>query len=265
MTMANCINHTSELTQKWMKASIMLGYSMPYTQTDTFPSHWLQKIYFNCSLPLWGIPKKGMYDYIDKIITLNQNHLTTHCDVIIKHVIRNNNKVSIIFSDGTKKTVDKVIIATTPGEVLSLLRDPTEAEVKRFSNWKDTTLHTTSHSDLSLYQPFYNPSPSPFDYFEKEDNDFGYNIYLNDIYKIKEPTSYCFAYNLDEKIAKGKIIKKISHTVPIINNKSVKYNEEIIQTNGENNTFFMGAYLGFGTQESAAKIAHLTAKKLDGM
>ena len=264
ITMGSFINHTSVLSQKWMRCSIMLGLSMPYIETMQFPSDWLKTIFFRYRLPIWASPENGMYDYINKIISLGDNNLRIHCDVNIKHIIRSRNSISILFQDGSKQTFDKVIFATTPEQVLKLLESPTAQEIKRFHHWRERSFSILSHTDHTLYDSFIKPTPSPFDYFEKNNQDFGYNTYLNDIHKIKGSTSYNFSYNLDERINPDSILMKMNHTVPIFNNKSIKNNDEILQTNGDNNTFHVGAYLGHGLQESAAKTANMVALKLDG-
>tara|TARA_B110000879_G_C11131373_1_gene496177 strand:- start:25 stop:1275 length:1251 start_codon:yes stop_codon:yes gene_type:complete len=265
LTMGSFINHTSALSQRWMRCSIMLGLSMPFIDTKQFPCSWLKTIFFKYRLPIWASPKNGMYDYIDKIITLNQNHFKYHCNVAIQTIMRSNSSATIVFNDGTMKVFDKIIFATTPEQVLKLLESPTEHEKKRFHHWRERSFSILSHTDNSLYDSFVKPSPSPFDYFEKNNSDFGYNTYLNDIHKIKGETSYNFSYNLDERINPNLILMRMNHTVPIYNNKSIKYNEEILQTNGDNNTFHVGAYLGHGLHESAAKTAYMVALKLGGL
>lgn len=264
MNMEDCIDNISEVVQKWMRSSIMLGLSIPYKDTLELPSEWLKAIFFRLIIPLWGTPKNGMYEYIDKITTVDQNHLNYYCNVQIESVKRDSQGVTLIFSDKTQQYFDKVIFATPPSQAFNLLEKPTEHEKKCFFNWRERSFQVTSHTDKTLYLPSAKISPSPFDLFEKSNGDFGYNTYLNYIYRIKGPIAYSFAYNLDDRIQKSAIITHVNHVVPIINNQSILHNKDILLANGENNTFYIGAYLGYGHQEYAAKTAAQVAFQLGG-
>lgn len=262
MPMSNVIHRTSLLSQKWMRCSIMLGLSMPYSETAFFPSDWLKQIFFGYRLPFWVTPKYGMYHYIEKIIEKNKKKLSILCNVDIKFVERKTVGGVIHLRDGGKHPFDKIIFACPPFEILNLLQSPTAAEIRRFSPWRSRVIHTTSHSDLSIYNGYAKPSPSPFDYFELNNNDFAYNTYLNIIYRLPVKIPYSFAYNLDPLINPEKVITQNEYHVPVFNNHTTKYNQEILASNGENNTYFIGAYLGHGLHESAAITAQQVANSL---
>lgn len=254
MPMAHLIHGASPLAQYWMRCSIMLGLSMSYDETAYFPANWIRSIFFKYRIPMWATPQYGMYHFIERILELSSNRLTVFCDAHIK-AIKRDESISISLEDGATASFDKIIFACPPFEILGLLSDATEEEKKRFSIWQSRELHTTSHSDLSMYQCYAKPSPSPFDYFEINQGEFAYNTYLNDIYRIPGNIPYSFSYNLDDQLDPDKILTKTHYKVPVFNNKTTKYNQEILATNGENNTFFIGAYLGHGLQESATKTA----------
>lgn len=74
------------------------------------------------------------------------------------------------------------------------------------------------------------------------DGNFGYNTFINPIYKLPYQVPYSFAYNLEEYIDKESILSKHTHSVPIYEEKSYQYREKIIALSGQNNTLFIGAY-----------------------
>jgi predicted NAD/FAD-binding protein len=62
--------------------------------------------------------------------------------------------VQITVASGEEQHYDKIVFATTPGQVLKLLQDPTENELKRFKAWQDNVINTMIHTDTSIYKHF---------------------------------------------------------------------------------------------------------------
>jgi predicted NAD/FAD-binding protein len=65
---------------------------------------------------------------------------------------------------------------------------------------------------------------------------------------------------LEELIAKDTIIHVQKHHTPLYTTESFKYRDEIVKTNGENHTYYVGAYLGDGLHEGAIASAFRVAK-----
>ncbi len=70
LPMEHLIHRTSPLAQRWMRCSIMLGLSMPYSETASFPGDWIRDIFFRYRIPIWTTPKYGMYHFIEKILEI---------------------------------------------------------------------------------------------------------------------------------------------------------------------------------------------------
>jgi predicted NAD/FAD-binding protein len=147
---------------------------------------------------------------------------------------------------------------------MALLADPTAAEVKRFSSWQANHITSIVHQDSSLYQPFGIQNPSEFDFFQTNSS-WGYNSYLNQLCGISSPESYFLSYQLEELIAKNSLIHLQEHHTPFYTTESFRYRDEVIATNGENNTYHVGAYLGDGLHEgaitSALRVAQLVGAR----
>jgi uncharacterized protein len=59
------------------------------------------------------------------------------------------------------------------------------------------------------------------------------------------------AFNLENIIAPNKIVHTFNHNTPLYTVDSFRYRDEVIVTNGENNTYHVGAYLADGLHEGA--------------
>jgi predicted NAD/FAD-binding protein len=170
--------------------------------------------------------------------------------------------VHVSLATGERLAFDKVVFATPPDQVLELLADPTEAERKRFHNWKANYATTVIHTDMQLYDRFGSQNFTEFDVFEKTNGDAGYNAYLNRLCGLPEiAPHYNLAYNLLEWIDSGKIIQRQQHHTPLYTTAALRYRDEVMATNGEHHTYHAGAYLDNGLHEGAINsglaISHL--------
>jgi uncharacterized protein len=98
-----------------------------------------------------------------------------------------------------------------------------------------------------------------FDFFQTG-RGWGYNAYLNQLCGISSPSKYSLAFQLDPLIAQERIIHIQTHHTPLYTVDSLRYRDEVIATNGENNTYHAGAYLGDGLHEGAISSALQVAK-----
>jgi predicted NAD/FAD-binding protein len=213
------------------------------------------------SLPnsTWFFVKGGVYAYMETIIQKSKMQII--CDAQHIKISRHENSVKIGLG-GITTDYDKVIIATTPGSVKNLLSDMTEQEDKIFRGFEDQSFKTTAHKDISIYNPYKSVHKTPMDLFYKYNSDsIGYNTYLNNVYKLQTKEHYNFAYNLDQDINKSDIIHKAHHFVPKYNLEHDSKMDLLKHINGENNTFYAGAYTSNGLHEgttiSAIKISEI--------
>ena len=133
---------------------------------------------------------------------------------------------------------------------MALLADPTDAEIKRFSAWHANYVTSTVHSDTSMYDDHDIRQPTDFDFFQT-DTRWGYNGCLNQLCGISSPQHHFLSFQLEELIAKDNIIHIQEHHTPLYTTESFRYRDEVVATNGENNTYHAGAYLGDGLHEGA--------------
>lgn len=258
----------NSISGRWLKMLLMYAYSMPYKMIDDFPAEIAMPLLNHSGMfTKWFRVVGGVYTYIEKILTRFTG--TIHCDAKITGISRNSAGVLIkLANDNTCHHFDKIVFATTPDQVLALLEDPSESEIKRFKAWKANVIDTIVHTDISIYKHFGVSYFSEFDVFQKEENnDCGYNAYLDRLCGINNQTDthFCLAYNLEQLIASNKIIDVQHHSTPTYTVDAIRYRQEILETNGENNTYHAGAYLFEGLHEGAVTSAFAVAELLGGL
>ena len=257
----------NSISARWLKMLLMYAYSMPYQTIDDFPAEIAMPLLAHSGMfTKWDRINGGVYTYIEKI--LSQFRGSIHCNVRITGITRVPTGVQIKLASGDHHHFDKIIFATTPDQVLTLLKDPSENEIKRFQAWKANVIDTVIHTDTSIYKHFGVSYFCEFDLFQNKENEgCGYNAYLDRLCGIasQSDTHFSLAYNLEQQIDPEKVIDVQHHTTPTYTVDAIQYRQEILETNGENNTYHAGAYLFDGLHEGAVTSGFVVSDLLGGV
>jgi predicted NAD/FAD-binding protein len=241
----------------WLKLLTMYSYSMPLELIDDFPAELVIPALRNYVFAKWVRIKGGVYSYIEKILARFRGKILLNTK--ITEIRRIDTSVQIQLSDGRIEIFDKVVFATPPDRILKLLVDPTFEESKRFSAWQSNHAQTIIHTDTSMYNQYGIKQASEFDFFQMSDG-WGYNASLNQLCGLRSPQQYSLAFHLDQAIATDKIIHVQKHDTPLYTVEALHYRNEVMETNGENHTYYAGAYLGDGLHEGAIASAMRVAQ-----
>lgn len=250
------LKHQS-IRNNWLKLLTMYCYSIPFELIENLPTELVIPALRDYIFVNWVRIKGGVYSYIEKIRERFNGEILLNVDVA--EIYRQSDSVKIGLADGVKYLFNKVVFATPPDQVMQLLSDPTKDEIKRFSAWQKNQAKTVMHTDTSMYARHGIKQASEFDFFQTN-NGWGYNAYLNRLCGISSSPQYSLAFNLDDLIAKDKIIHIQEHHTPLYTVESFRHRNEVINTNGENNTYHAGAYLGDGLHEGAITSAFRVAQ-----
>ncbi len=253
----------SSLRNNWLKLLTMYSYSMPFEQIDNFPAELAIPALRQYIFAQWFRIKGGVYSYVEKILAKFGG--TIRLNAKIKGVMRwrslpgeSPRGITVELPEGAQR-FDKVVFAVPPDQVLRLLGDPSESESRRFSSWLPNHVETVLHSDTSMYQPYGITEYGEFDFFYSN-RGWGYNAALNQLCGITSQARYSLAFNLNGLIAPEKILHVQAHHTPHYSVESFRGRDEVVATNGENNTYHAGAYLADGLHEGAVTSAMRVAE-----
>jgi uncharacterized protein len=247
-------NNNSSL---WLKLLTMYSYSIPFDLIDNFPAELAIPMLRDYLAVNWLRIEGGVYSYIEKILERFKGEVLLNVE--IANISRSPDAVKIQRLNGETQEFDKVVFATPPDQVMALLADPTDAELKRFCAWKANYATTTVHKDRYIYDNHGIRYPSEFDFFQT-DTRWGYNCCLNQLCGISSSQHHFLSFQLEELIAKERIIHIQQHHTPFYTTESFRYRDEVVATNGENHTYHAGAYLGDGLHEGAIASAWRVAQ-----
>ena len=209
--------------------------------------------------PQWKFIEGGSNTYIKKILDLNRFNYVLNTK--INKVLRLNNQIKII-NNGKELKYDYIVIATHADQALAILDNATENEKKILSGFEYTKNKAYLHSDISI-MPKNKITWSSWNFInhKNEEQSFTLTYWMNNLQKLKTQKNYFVTLN-------PKKVPKTIHNLtifkhPKFNLQTIKSQKKIIDLQGGNNTFFCGAYHGYGFHEDGIQSAVYISKMLD--
>ena len=100
---------------------------------------------------------------------------------------------------------------------------------------------------------------------KQNNNNICVTYWINKLQRIKSDKPILVTLNpqLNSLPSKQEIIKKLSFRHPVLDKNYLKAQNEINSIQGKNNTYFTGAWLGYGFHEDGVKSSSIIAKKLN--
>ena len=206
----------------------------------------------------WKFVQGGSNSYIKKIIGLDKFSFSLNTK--IKKIIRNENNIKIINND-EEVVFDYIIIATHADQALQIINNPTNNEKEILSKFDYTKNRAYLHSDRSM-MPKNNNAWSSWNFIknDKANTNFTLTYWMNNLQKLETSKEYFVTIN-PEKIPEN-IHNETFFTHPKFNLQTMKSQNKLKDLQGINNTFFCGAYHGYGFHEDGIQSAVYVSKML---
>ena len=225
------------------------------------------KFFFNHGLlditnrPQWYVIPGGSREYIKPLIAgfADKIQLNTH----IKSVTRDEQGATITFADGEQAVFDKVIFACHSDQALALLGDACEQESKVLGAIPYTENSVVLHTDVSLL-PDRKAAWASWNYLLNNNTDKAAVVtyQMNILQGIDSDTQFCVTLNHLEGINQSKILREFTYHHPVFNQQSIAAQQLKNTVDGQNNTYFCGAYWYNGFHEDGVRSAVDVAKQL---
>ena len=191
-----------------------------------------------------------MQQYISGKIFLNSD--------IVK-ISRAKDGVCLHHEDGRVSHYDKVVLALHAPDALKLLDDASEEETEILSAFaykqNDAVLHTDTNAlypDKNIY--------AAWNYKSNEDKDtVTLSYWINRLQNLQTKKEYFVSLNEIDTITQ--VIERISYEHPQFNTLAIRAQESRDIINGQNNTYYAGAYWRYGFHEDGLWSANTIAEK----
>ena len=231
-------------------------WSCPEKEILNFPAKTLLTFFKNHQLinfifrPKWRTVKGGSRQYVNKVIEKikknKKNKLVLNSK--IKSIFSKNNKIEINFEKNTE-IFDKIIMATHPDQTIKLIQNLDKQSTDILSNFKYQKNTVYLHSDNNL-MPKNKKTWSSWNYISSsQEKKSSVTYWMNLLQKIN--SSLNVFVSLNPHIIPSKLLtyKKIIYEHPIFNSKTNEAQKKIIEIQGRNNIFYVGAWLKYGFHE----------------
>lgn len=209
--------------------------------------------------PTWYVIKGGSRQYVEKLIEPFSNRI--HLNTPIKKIYRRSGVVEITTESGETHLYDKVFIACHSNQALAMLEDPTTNEQKVLGSIRYQHNEAVLHTDINLLPKRRSVWAAWNHQVNRKGGPVVLTYNMNILQNLQSDSTFCVTLNNTEAISPEKILKRIDYEHPLFNQAAITAQNKWSTISGVNNTYYCGAYWGYGFHEDGVKSA-LRATKL---
>ncbi len=220
------------------------------------------------SIPEWRWIEGGARSYVNRIVeTLPEG--AVHLDARIRSVSRQAGPC-VWFEHGEQRAFDAIVLATHPDEALGLLADPTPSERAALEGFTYAPNHVVLHTDDRLL-PRRAAARAAWNYYRVECSDspgggppdtLTMTYDLTRLQSLPAEHPYCVSVNPGDRVDPGKVLAEFDYSHPVYSMDTLDAQRRLEAINGDNDTHFAGAYLGYGFHEDGLQAGVRAAARL---
>jgi predicted NAD/FAD-binding protein len=259
----------SEAFKNWYFLPMMgCIWSCPTDQMLQFPVATMIRFCHNHGLiqvsnrPRWFTVKGGSKNYVQKIVSdLPDKRLNTPVSLIE----RDESGVRIVTQDHAER-FDEVVICTHSDQALCMLRAPTQAEQKYLSAIPYQDNVAVLHTDESVL-PSRRKAWAAWNYERaldqgQESARVCLHYLLNKLQPLPFEQAVVVSLNPTQPIDPSKIIASIDYAHPVFDLAAIDAQQHLHEIQGQQHTWFAGAWMGYGFHEDGLKAGLGVAREL---
>ncbi len=242
----------------------MLGciWSCPTDQMLQFPVATMIRFCHNHGLlqitqrPQWFSVPGGARDYVQKIVARVPDARLNTPVRLIERSADPAQGVRII-TDGRSEVFDRVVLATHSDQALALLREPSAAEQRVLGAIRYQPNRAVLHTDASVMPPqrqawaAWNYERSPDDGTESARVCLHY--WLNQLQPLPFSQAVMVSLNPVRPIDPAQVIQEMRYEHPVFDLAAIDAQDQLPALQGERNTWYAGAWCGYGFHEDGPK------------
>lgn len=250
----------------------MLGciWSCPTAQMLQFPVATMVRFCHNHGLlqvndrPQWWTVAGGAKHYVEKIIA---NITDKRLNTSVHSIARDNRGVHIATSHGTER-FDKVIIATHSDQALAILQQPSHAEKQALSAVNYQANKAVLHTDTNVLPQrkaawaAWNYERVELDTSKSDAASVCLHYLINKLQPVPFEQPVVVSLNPRKPIAAEHILGSFDYAHPVFDLAAIKAQADIPALQGQQDTYYCGAWMGYGFHEDGLKAGVAAAEKL---
>ena len=244
-------------------------WSSPVETMRQFPARSFLKFFENHGLmrisgrPEWRTVFGGSREYVSRLIE------DTKCETVLNARIvtvkRNEDKSILHFEDRSPQEFDHIVFACHSDEALALLDQPTPDERKVLGaiGYQENAVYL--HRDTS-FMPQRRNAWSSWNYLsgesDKQESNISLTYWMNRLQSIPTKTPLLVTLNPSIPPLPETVFNSFAYTHPVFDADAMKAQRELWTLQGVQNTWFCGAYWGYGFHEDGLQSGLAVAEAL---
>jgi len=248
----------------------MMGciWSCPTDQMLAFPVATMIRFCHNHGLlqisnrPRWFTVTGGSRNYVQKIVKgISDKRLNTPVQLIE----RDDQGVRVVTQSAAER-FDEVVICTHSDQALRMLRAPSESETNHLSAIRYQDNVAVLHTDDSVL-PSRRKAWAAWNYARAESEDqessrVCLHYLLNKLQPLPYEQAVVVSLNPAQNIDPAKVIRSFEYAHPVFDLAAIEAQKHIQGIQGQQHTWYAGAWLGYGFHEDGLKSGLAVAKEL---
>ena len=258
-----------EAFQNWYFLPMMgCIWSCPTDQMLAFPVATMIRFCHNHGLlqvsnrPRWFTVTGGSRNYVQKIVKdVSDKRLNTPVQLIE----RDAQGVRIV-TQGAAERFDEVVICAHSDQALRMLRNPSDAETQCLSAIRYQDNVAVLHTDESVL-PSRRKAWAAWNYARAESEDqessrVCLHYLLNKLQPLPYSQAVVVSLNPTQPIDPAKVIRRFDYAHPVFDLAAIEAQQHMHRIQGQQNTWYAGAWLGYGFHEDGLKSGLSVAREL---
>jgi uncharacterized protein len=203
--------------------------------------------------PQWRVISGGSHRYVQRLTAPFAQRIRLRTPVL--SVRRQPDGVELYTRDAGREHFDAVVLACHSDQALRLLADPCPAEQSILSAIGYQHSEAVLHTDTALL-PKHRRAWSAWNYHALSPNQpVCLTYHMNCLQTLNEPAQYLVTLNHGEAVRPGSVIDRITYEHPLFTSHAAAAQARYGEINGRRNTFYCGAYWGYGFHEDGVNSA----------
>jgi uncharacterized protein len=203
--------------------------------------------------PQWRTVCGGSSTYVQAFKQAFNGELRLDCPV--QAISRDSNGITVK-TKGDQKYYDQLILACHSDQALGLLQNASDLETEILGAMTFQENDVVLHTDASL-MPKHPKAWASWNALKLSESQTRCTVtyYMNLLQNLDAPEPLLVTLNCTDQIDSAKILKRRSYHHPVYTPASLTAQKRRAEINGVNNTWYAGAYWGWGFHEDGAKSA----------
>ncbi|KKB80980.1 NADH-ubiquinone oxidoreductase subunit 6 [Devosia soli] len=242
-------------------------WSTPSRGMLDFPARTFIGFFSNHSLlqvagrPIWRTVTGGSRQYISRLLADSAFETVTSAGITT--IRRHAQGAEIYFADGSHRHFDHVVLACHADQALSLLAEPSDAERAVLSNFRFTNNRAVLHTD-TRFMPKRRHLWSAWNYLRSKrgEDSLSLTYWMNKLQPLPTTTNLFVTLNPHAEFAPGTVQQVIDYEHPLFDAAAIAAQRDLWQIQGQNRTWFAGAWMGYGFHEDGLQSGLEVAERI---